>query len=165
MIAHRLRPKPDKSIPFLIFLTFLGTFVVSRLFIAIFPELFIPIRGEHVHHFAYGIILLSLVGFVSIVYPLTSRSRIRLSVLYGIALGLAFDEFAMWLQLDDVYHDRLSYDAIVIISLLLLNFIYFSDFWKKWGYRLGKLFRIIFLWVPVKTLRLITHHFWQPGQK
>lgn len=154
-LIRRLKPKPDKSIPFIIFLTFLGTFLVSRLFVYFFPEFFIPIRGEHVHHFAYGIILLSIVGFLSIAYPLSRRGRLRLSVFYGIALGMAFDEFAMWLQLDDVYHDRLSFDAVTIIALFLLNFIYFSDFWKRWGHRLGLLFRIIFLWIPRIVFRLI----------
>lgn len=159
-MIHRLKPKPDKSIPFLIFVSFLATFIASRLIVTFFPQFFIPIRGEHVHHFAYGIILLSFVGFVSVAYPLTPRSRLRLSVLYGISLGLAFDEFAMWLQLDDVYKDRVSYDAILIISLILLNIIYFSDFWKRWGRRLGLLLRILFF-VP----RKIFAYFWHWGQK
>lgn len=160
MVLHRLKPKPDKSIPFLIFIFFLATFVASRLVVAFFPQFFIPIRGAHVHHFAYGIILLSLVGFVTVAYPLSPRSRIRFAILYGISLGLAFDEFAMWLELDDVYKDRSSYDAIVTISLILLNIIYFSDFWKRWGRRLGLLLKIIF-YVP----RKLYSHFWQPGQK
>lgn len=148
-IIHRLKPKADKSIPFIIFLTFLGTFIASRLVVHFFPEFFIPIRGEHVHHFAYGIVLLSLVGFISIAYPLSPRSRLTMSVFYGIALGLAFDEFAMWIDMDEVlYHARVTYDAIIIIALFLLNLIYFADFWKKWGNRLGTLLKIIFITGP-----------------
>lgn len=161
MIIHRLKPHPDKSIPFIIFLSFLSAFLVSRLITTFAPSFFIPIRGEHIHHFAYGIILLSLIGFISISYPLSRSGRLRLSLFYGLSLGLAFDEFAMWLYLDDVYKSRVTYDAVLVIALIMLNFIYFSDFWKKWGRRLGKLFQILFLNLPLKTLR----YFWQIGQK
>ncbi|KKT42695.1 MAG: hypothetical protein UW31_C0006G0115, partial [Candidatus Collierbacteria bacterium GW2011_GWA2_44_13] len=70
--------------------------------------------------------------------------RLKLAPLYGFALGVAFDEFAMWIQLDDIYKDRSTYDAILIITLILLNIVYFEDFWKKWGHRLGLLLKHIF---------------------
>jgi hypothetical protein len=47
----------------------------------------------------------------------------------------------MWIQLEDVYKDRSTYDAIVTITLILLNVVYFGDFWKKWHNRLGSLLR------------------------
>ena len=161
MILHRLKPHPDKSIPFIIFVSFLGSFLISRLITTYFPGFFIPIRGEHVHHFAYGIILLSLIGFIGVAYPLSHQGRLRLSVLYGLSLGLAFDEFAMWLFLDDIYKARVTYDAILTIALIMLNFIYFSDFWKKWGHRLGKLLKILLLNLPHQSIRYL----WHLGQK
>lgn len=161
MVLHRFKPKPDKSIPFIIFISFLSSFLLSRFVTTYLPDFFIPIRGEHVHHFAYGIIFLSIIGFISIVYPLSYQGRLRLSVAYGLSLGLAYDEFAMWLYLDNIYKSRLTYDAIIIITLLMLNFIYFSDFWKKWGRHLGRLIKILFLNLPLKTI----HYFWQVGQK
>ncbi|KKT88361.1 MAG: hypothetical protein UW88_C0011G0001, partial [Candidatus Collierbacteria bacterium GW2011_GWD2_45_10] len=45
---------------------------------------------------------------------------------------------------DDIYKDRSTYDAILIITLILLNIVYFEDFWKKWGHRLGLLLKHIF---------------------
>jgi len=57
---------------------------------------------------------------------------------------LAFDEFAMWIQLENVYRDRSTYDAIMVITLILLNVVYFGDFWKKWRYRLTTLLSKIF---------------------
>lgn len=139
-----LKPKTGKEIPFIILLSFLTTFALSRLITTFFPDLFLQVRGNHVHHFAYGIIILGLTGYFSLTQPRSTTTRLRLSVIYGFGLGLAFDEFAMWIQLDDVYHDRSTYDAIVFITLLFLNIIYFDDFWRKWGYRLGSLFRRIF---------------------
>ena len=141
---HLLRPKTGKEIPFLILVTFLATFAASRLFTALFPNTLIVVRGTHVHHFAYGFILLALIGFFSIVQPRSDRTRLKLAPLYGFALGVAFDEFAMWIQLDDIYKDRSTYDAILIITLILLNIVYFEDFWKKWGYRLDRLFKRLF---------------------
>lgn len=141
-----LRPKSGKEIPFIILISFLLTFLVSRMVVFSEPtsNLYLKVRGVHVHHLAYGICLLSLVGFLSLVLDRTEKIRLQLSVWYGIALGLAFDEFAMWIQLEDVYRDRSTYDAIMVITLLMLNVIYFGDFWKKWRYRLGSLLRRIF---------------------
>lgn len=137
-----LKPKTGKEIPFIILISFLLTFIVSRLVVFYGPtsNFYLKVKGVHVHHLAYGIFLLSLVGFLSLVLERTEKVRLQLSVLYGIALGLAFDEFAMWIQLEDVYKDRSTYDAIVTITLILLNVVYFGDFWKKWHNHLGKLF-------------------------
>lgn len=140
---HRLKPKNGKEIPFLILITFLATFIASRLWTATFPNLQINVRGVHVHHFAYGFILLALIGFLAISGPRTERTRLKLALLYGFALGIAFDEFAMWIQLEDVYKDRSSYDAIILITLTLFNIIYFDGFWRKWGRRLGRFFHLI----------------------
>ena len=139
-----LKPKTGKGIPFLILISFLFTFATSRLVTNLFPGIFLKFRGTHVHHFAYGIILLGIISFISITQSYSPQARLKLSLLYGFALGLAFDEFAMWIQLEDVYKDRSTYDAIVTISLILLNIVYFEDFWKKWGSRLGTLLKRIF---------------------
>jgi len=142
---HLLRPKTGKEIPFLILISFLATFAFSRFVTSLpFPNLYLKVRDIHVHHFAYGIFILGIVGFLSLVLERTDKLKLQLSVIYGIGLGLAFDEFAMWIQLEDVYKDRSTYDAIVSISLILLNIVYFADFWKKWGHRLGLLFKRLF---------------------
>jgi hypothetical protein len=141
---HHLRPKSGKEIPFLIMISFLATFVISRLIVNLLPELTLKVRGTHVHHFAYGIVLLIALGYFLLTQPRSPNTRLKLSLVYGIALGLAFDEFAMWIQLEDVYYNRATYDAIVFVSALLLNIVYFEDFWKKWGYRLGNLVKRIF---------------------
>ena len=139
-----LRPKTGKEIPFLILISFLATFAISRLVVNYLPDLFLKVRDTHVHHFTYGIVLLIIVGYFLLTQPRSRRTRLKMSLVFGVALGLAFDEFAMWIQLEDAYYDRSTYDAIVIISVFLLNIVYFEDFYKKWGYRLGKLAKRIF---------------------
>lgn len=142
---HKLKPKVGKEIPFLILISFLLTFIVSRIVVSLpFPNFYLKVKGIHIHHFSYGIIILSLLGYYLLTQPRSDKTRLKASVLYGFGLGLAFDEFAMWIQLEEVYKDRSTYDAILVITLLLLNIIYFDDFWKRWGFRLKSLFLKIF---------------------
>lgn len=141
---HLLKPKTGKEIPFLILISFLASFAISRITAISFPDLFLKVKGIHVHHFTYGLGLLIFIGYFSLTQPRSPRTRLQLSILYGFALGLAFDEFAMWIQLEEVYQDRSTYDAVVLTSLVLLNIVYFEDFWRKWGHRLGRLLKRIF---------------------
>lgn len=127
-----------KDLPFIIFLSFLVTFVVCRAYVyATRHDLlnineYIYVRGVHIHHFSWGILLLAVVGLIAITHPQEWMVR-KLAIGYGIGLGVTFDEFAMWLKLEDDYYAKLSYDALVVISLILLNLVYFPMFWKKVG--------------------------------
>lgn len=137
------KPKTGKEIPFLILVSFLATFAISRLIAYLFPNLFLSINDTHIHHFAYGIILLALTNLVLLTQPRSRPTRLKMSLIYGFSLGLAFDEFLMWIQLEDNYWNRGIPDAITVITLILLNIVYFDDFWKKWGHRLKRLLKII----------------------
>ncbi len=147
-LTSRLRPPPDKTVQFLILVSFLIWFIIWRLYLLFIPPLFFTVWGNHIHHYSYGIILLSILSFIFLAYPPSYKWRLRFSVLLGVALAFAYDEFAMWLLQGDYYHYRLNYDAIVIIALLILNTIYFQNFWLRWGRRLTHLLNIIFLGVP-----------------
>ncbi len=149
----------DKSVPFLTLLSFVLTFFISRLITVLFPGFSLNVEGIHVHHFAYGILLLALLGLILLNSQPSYYDRLRLSVLYGIALGLAFDEFAMWLELDNIYHDRRSLNAVVAVASFLLSFLYFDGFWRKWGSRLDRLGQVIFIRGPLALFRLIKKMF------
>ena len=130
---RKLRPESGKEIPFIIFSSFLATYVVARLFCYVFPSIFLHLRGVHIHHFAYGIITLTAVGFYDLVTRPTGSTLYKTAAAFGVGLALAYDEFGMWLRLRDHNVSRFGYDAIVIIVLVLLNIIYFSGFWKRFG--------------------------------
>jgi len=117
----------------LIISSFLTTFVLARLTVYLvlnhlIPNLFLIIRGVHVHHFTYGVFILAIAGL----YLLLKRPEAHfrsfkfLTIAYGVGLGLTFDEFGMWLRLEDNYWTRQSYDAIIIVALVLLNIIYYK---------------------------------------
>ncbi|MEX0784367.1 MAG: hypothetical protein WD557_17130 [Dehalococcoidia bacterium] len=59
---------------------------------------------SHLHHLVPGIILLLVVGYV--LAATDPGQRAPFAVLYGIGAALTLDEFALWLQLKDVYWER-----------------------------------------------------------
>jgi hypothetical protein len=84
--------------------------------------------GRHIHHLVIGIALLLLVGYgwLAEVGTGTDDSSIFLSrlmsILYGAGAALTLDEFALWLNLRDVYwapEGRTSIDAIILFGALL----------------------------------------------
>lgn len=129
------RKKEEKNIEFIIALWYLITFILSRSMIYLFgdalPYLFLNIKGVHIHHFAYGFFLLAIAGYLSLVTNLDLKHKKTVAVIYGVGLGLAIDEFGMWLRLEDNYYLRISFDAAIIILALFINFIYFGSNWSK----------------------------------
>ena len=121
--------------------TFLITFVVLRILTAVihfevFPHG--PFRnlvtrsGLHIHHLFWGILLLMLTGFVA----LATRApvwHLRVAIIFGIALGLTLDEFALWLRLADVYWSPEgieSLKAAAVVAALLGLYAFGQPFWR-----------------------------------
>lgn len=126
--------------------SFLITFILARLTVYFvlghwIPDFFLTVKGVHIHHFTYGVVILVVVGLYLIIRrPGVESVYFRRAILlYGVGLGLTFDEFGMWVRLEDDYWVRQSYDAVVVILLLLLNVAYYKTikelFTKKLFYR------------------------------
>jgi hypothetical protein len=84
--------------------------------------------GLHIHHLVWGILLLLLVGYVWLIQEGTGQSRFpswfsrATAIIYGVGAALTLDEFALWLNLQDVYwagKGRESVDAVVIFASFL----------------------------------------------
>jgi hypothetical protein len=111
------------------FLTFGGVRgVVYCITHGIPPFHFIIEGGRHIHHLVIGIILLLIVGYawlcdLGVGEGASSLLASRLfSILYGVGAALTLDEFALWLNLKDVYwspQGRESIDAVIIFGALL----------------------------------------------
>jgi hypothetical protein len=104
-----------------ILVTFLLTFMLARMIVFLImshriPDLYLHIKGSHVHHLNYGIFLLSGVGAYLIFSRPVGRSLKIVSGIYGVAMALTFDEFGMWIHLGGSYWQRASWDAMVILS-------------------------------------------------
>jgi hypothetical protein len=104
--------------------TFILTFIASRAMVILImtgkaPDLFFHVGKTHVHHLNYGIFTLSAVGAYLIFRRPSGRRLTWATIVYGIGLGLTFDEFGMWVHLGGSYWQGASFDAVVIISAAL----------------------------------------------
>jgi hypothetical protein len=103
---------------------FVLTFIVARALVLLstadfLPELHLQLGDTHVHHLNFGIFILAATGaFLLFVRP-SGRNLRAAAVIYGVGLALTFDEFGMWLHLEDLYWQRASFDAVVVIAGLL----------------------------------------------
>jgi hypothetical protein len=74
------------------------------------------VGGEHLHHYMWGIGLLSGVGGIAVRGAERHRRHPATAVAYGCGLALVVDEFALLLDLKDVYwarQGRISVDLAV----------------------------------------------------
>jgi hypothetical protein len=82
--------------------------------------------GVHVHHLFFGIVLMMVAGGLSFAAGETDGPWYAIyAVLFGIGIGLAIDEYALWLHLDDVYWSREGRSSIdaTLIALGLIGFV------------------------------------------
>jgi hypothetical protein len=100
----------------------------------------VSVGGRHIHHMVWGILLLLTVGYGWLLQIGTDeRARSRwpgriMATLYGIGAALTLDEFALWLNLEDVYWERqgrASIDAVVLFGALLFMGIASGGFVRK----------------------------------
>jgi hypothetical protein len=103
---------------------FIVTFIAARIMVLLImsrrmPNLYFFVRGTHVHHLNYGILLLAAVCAYVLFRGPTGRGLRIAALLYGVAMALTFDEFGMWLHLGGSYWQRASIDAVVIVAALL----------------------------------------------
>lgn len=114
---------------FLASLGFLVTFAIVRgithmIRAGIGPFHNVTAGATHIHHLVWGILLLLIIGYVwlSETGVGSSWAASVTAILYGIAAALTLDEFALWLNLKDVYWEsqgRLSIDAALLFAALL----------------------------------------------
>jgi hypothetical protein len=132
VIHDRIPDRPQRrlfgaSVSF--FLTFAGVrAVVFAVLHQIPPFHFIEHGGRHIHHLVFGIIILLAVGYGWLADIGTGEDDSSLllsrlmSILYGVGAALTLDEFALWLNLKDVYwspEGRTSIDAIILFGAFL----------------------------------------------
>lgn len=113
---------------FAFILTFAGSRAIGYLITyGLLPQLYLqPSPGLHVHHFTYGVFILFIAGYLALSFPGAQRARFWIAMLHGFGLGLAMDEFGMWLRLRDDNIVRWSYDGFNITIGLFLFILMFK---------------------------------------
>lgn len=106
----------------------------------------LSVGGRHLHHLVFGIGGLLTVGYAWLLLVGTSPESRRASrataVGYGVASALTLDEFALWLNLEDVYwarQGRESIDAVALFGGLLSIGVWGGPFLVGLGRELSKL--------------------------
>jgi lysyl-tRNA synthetase, class II len=82
--------------------------------------------GTHVHHMVIGVVLMVTVGVCLIALEPADLLAQVLALLFGAGVALTLDEFALILNLQDVYwrkEGRLSVDAVVIVVCVAALFV------------------------------------------
>ena len=104
----------------------------------------VEMHGRHIHHMVWGIALLLLTGYGWLAELGTGSEGSMtwvgraMSMAYGVGAALTLDEFALWLNLRDVYWERegrASIEAMFLFSSLLALSIYggrfFQAIWRR----------------------------------
>lgn len=140
--AHYQNLTLPRRVALRVLAAFLATVALLRLFTAIihyqvFPHG--PFRdvitksGLHIHHLFWGILLLIVTGFGALASR-RERWHLRIAIVFGVALGLTLDEFALWLRLADVYwtHEGIeSIQAVAVVAAILATYAFGLPFWHE----------------------------------
>ena len=127
-------PDRPRQRMFIASVAFVITFVGVRILVEMIrhndgPFQWVLVRGHHIHHLVWGILILLLVGYSWLLdlgrshSPLSIFFSRLISVGYGVGAALTLDEFALWLNLEpDAYwtrEGRLNIDAVILFGSLL----------------------------------------------
>jgi hypothetical protein len=132
-LVHKGIPDRPRRRLFLASVSFFVTFLGVRLLVAaithhIGPFGWVELGGRHIHHLVWGILILLIVGYAWLAdagsgsTPSSIFVSRLLAILYGVGAALTLDEFALWLNLADVYwspQGRESIDAIILFGAAL----------------------------------------------
>jgi hypothetical protein len=136
---HTIRRETAHKLARYALFSFIVTFVLSRICVFLImsdemPNLYFFMHGTHVHHLNYGIFLMAAVCGYSVFRRPTGRKAEITALLYGVAMGLTFDEFGMWLHLGGSYWQRTSVDAVIVVAALF-GLVAFARSLKKFEAR------------------------------
>ena len=144
LVRSTIPDRPRRRM-FLASVSFLITFAGVRILVHLIlwhvgPFQFVIVRGHHIHHLVWGILILLFVGYGWLLDLGRSHTPVSIflsrlmAVSYGAGAALTLDEFALWLNLQpDAYWSsagRLSIDAVIIFGALLSVGIWGAPFFR-----------------------------------
>lgn len=153
LVRSTIPDRPRRRM-FIASVSFLITFVGVRVLVRLItrhegPFQWVMVRGHHIHHLVWGILILLLVGYGWLLDLGRSHSPMSIflsrlmSVSYGVGAALTLDEFALWLNLEpDAYwtrEGRISIDAVILFGSVLAVGAWGAPFFRglsrMWGKR------------------------------
>jgi len=173
LVRSTIPDRPRRRM-FIASVSFLITFAGVRLIVSLVihnhgPFNWVMVRGHHIHHLVWGIMILLLVGYGWLLdlgrshSPLSIFFSRLMSVSYGVGAALTLDEFSLWLNLDPSDYwsreGRISIDAVILFGGILAVGAWGAPFFRglqvMWSKRkvLGRDFRR--LESPIRHVRLL----------
>jgi hypothetical protein len=139
--------RPDEDINMRVLTAFVATFTTVRVITHGIRNQWLPLgnivlggggkkkggQPLHIHHMVWGILSLTGCGYAALLQT-DIRWRRRLAPLYGAGVALTYDEFALWLHLEDDYWSKQgqdSVDAVILLSALFGLASASPLFWKR----------------------------------
>ena len=154
LVRSTIADRPRRRM-FLASVSFLITFIGVRILVHMIvmnrgPFNWVMVRGHHIHHLVWGILILLLVGYGWLLdlgrahSPLAILMSRLMAISYGAGAALTLDEFALWLNLEpnDYWSrdGRLSIDAVILFGGILAVGAWGAPFFrglnKLWNRRL-----------------------------
>ncbi len=93
-------------------------------------SVFVDIHGYRLHHFVYGNIILTVLGFLTFILNVEIAPGIA-AMIYGIGLGFVMDEFILWLgsitylSVNSIWvFNTANSLAVIAVAALMMYFIY-----------------------------------------
>lgn len=117
------------SLSFLATLAFTVGFFGARTFHTIFPDTMVFIGAIHFHHFWYGLVMMSVAGWLGIAYNGERRNRVY-AVIFGLGLGFVGDEVGLLLTFGD-YYTTLTFDFFVAAICFIVLASLLVRYWKE----------------------------------
>jgi hypothetical protein len=122
--------EPGRQGIFLVLAAFLGSFLFIRTSARLsrsdrdswWPGSVVTDSGVHLHHLVWGIVSMMVGGSLGFATNGQEPWFELSAILFGIGVGLTFDEFALWVYLRDVYwasEGRTSIDAVAIVAAFM----------------------------------------------
>ncbi|HSZ42155.1 MAG TPA: hypothetical protein VK817_19530 [Trebonia sp.] len=129
--AYRLELDEGQQSALISWLAFTGTFgsvrgITHAIKDGKGPFQNLSLGGEHLHHYMWGIGMLAGVGAVAVRGTEGLRRHPATALAYGVGLALIVDEFALLLDLKDVYwarQGRVSVDLAITGSSLTASYL------------------------------------------
>ncbi|MDR3741274.1 MAG: hypothetical protein P4L40_19820 [Terracidiphilus sp.] len=169
LIRSSIPDRPRRRM-FIASVSFLVTFIGVRLLVSLVihnqgPFDWVMVRGRHIHHLVWGILILLAVGYGWLLdlgrshSPMSILMSRLMSVSYGVGAALTLDEFALWLNLEpDAYWSsagRLSIDAIILFGGILGAGVWGAPFFRALQRMWGKRTLLSRELTPIRRVRLL----------
>ncbi len=107
---ENVKRRPSYSV--LALFCFSASFIIARIFTTFYPGVNLIAGDYHIHHFWYGLAMVTIGGWLGISYTDDRTSKLA-SIIYGAGGGLIGDEVGLLLTFGD-YWTEMTYTIVIM---------------------------------------------------